>query len=340
MVIASCMCWPDSASVRPTLSCSSLVVYPSSLSPSASSTSESDHSGASSRGGSNLATASCMCRLDRVSARSTLAVSLFCWPMTSCSVRLSWVSLSCICVLFTTWSFVYALSRRRSCTFTFLTYSMEAPMCFMFSIPVLVSIPDVAGVSSVHAILFFSSFVQSSALGTLGLGCPVNSRIIRPGNVVAFGQKCSLHFSSKATLFVFSSKSTCFFPTSRTTANAFRFRFRLFCVPPIAMHPRGICTITVICFRCIRPRTAGPSVTNPTAVVVDPGCVARRLARPRAEIVRVSVRGAKKNALLITEAGVKGSAPKFCSAAVLLATWYPLGRRYQDASHIICVGHR
>lgn len=210
-------------------------------------------------------------------------------------------------------------------------------MCLMLSIPVSVSIPSVAGVSSVHSILFFSSFFQSSALGTLGLECPVSSRIIRPGYVVAFGQKCSLHFSSSATLFVFSSKSICFFPTSRTTANAFRFRFRFFCVPPIVMHPRGICAITVICFRCIRPRTAGPSVTNPTAVVVDPGLVARRLARPRAEIVRFSVSGAKKNALFMTETGVKGRAPRFCSSIVLLATWYPLGRRYQDASHITCV---
>jgi hypothetical protein len=207
----------------------------------------------------------------------------------------------------------------------------------MFSTPTLVRSPSVAGVSRVHAILSSSNLVQSSAFGTLGLGCPVSSCIIRLGNVVAFGQNCSLHFSSSATLCVFSSKSTCFFPTSRTTASAFRLRFRLFCVPPIAMHPRGICIITVICFRCIMSRTTGPSVTSPTAVVVDPGSVVNLLARPRAEVVRISVRGAKKNALLVTEAGFKGSAPKFCSAAVLLATWYPLGRRYQDASHIICV---
>jgi hypothetical protein len=226
-------------------------------------------------------------------ARSTLSSSCSRRPVTSLSTRLSCVSLSCICFLFTVWSFVNALSHRMSCAFTFTTYSPDAPTFCMLSTPVLVRSPNVAGVSSVHSILLPSSFVQSSALGNLGLASPVSSCIICSGKAVACGQYCSLHLSSSATLCVFSSKSTCLFPTSRTTASAFRFRFRLFCVPPIVTHPRGIRIITVIRFLCIRSRTPGLSVTSPTAVVVVPGRVVSLLARPRAEIVRVSVRGAK-----------------------------------------------
>jgi hypothetical protein len=102
MAIASCICWLASASDRSTLLRSSLLLFSASLPPSSSSTSGRARCGAAFGGESSLSIASCICRPARFIVRSTLTFSLFCLSATPCSARLSWVSLSRICVLFVT----------------------------------------------------------------------------------------------------------------------------------------------------------------------------------------------------------------------------------------------